>query len=548
MYNFTKTILSALQAWANKRVKLNTPDWNQNNSEGDGYIKNRPFYTTKESVEVVNANMSIEPDVGYGAISKDCYFIAGDKYLVNLNGTDYECVAWESWNYENVTLIGNGDIYGGEGRGDKVPFVCDSFKDGTCYLTVINPGDYTIKITHMRSEVHKIPLEYLPDNKPKLATTDEIGGFTVASNETILESNQLGRIGHNASGNAALEIYPYQDSFFENGVYADVQIMNYWSKERYIFYRDLSQIMIPGQKCVFGFGESTGNSVQINGQQGNVSFGNMWFLREVKINSNGVPYIDINQKIFDITHSGNGKRGCIYIDSLDVNGCLYFRIDPEDASVRNFVFKIPNAYLHWCYQIPNRSIPSNVLKISNAEPGQIVVVDSVDENGYPSTWGTTGINSPKDGITLIDHTNGYHYVACMRDGNFVTYCATEFIEVVTMPDKTEYVAGEYFDPAGMIVTATAYDGSSREITDYTFRSNYFTEEDTFVEIMYNDAGVTCTTSIPVTISPFDHTAALTDFEYTANADGTYTITAWKGTRNGETSTEIIVPNNGLIIV
>ena len=39
-----------------------------------------------------------------------------------------------------------------------------------------------------------------------------------------------------------------------------------------------------------------------------------------------------------------------------------------------------------------------------------------------------------------------------------------------------------------------------------------------------------------------------DYEYTANEDGTYTITSWNGTNNGEASTEIIIPDSNKIRV
>ena len=41
---------------------------------------------------------------------------------------------------------------------------------------------------------------------------------------------------------------------------------------------------------------------------------------------------------------------------------------------------------------------------------------------------------------------------------------------------------------------------------------------------------------------------LTDYEYTANDDGTYTITSWNGTNNGEPSTEIIIPNDSNVCI
>lgn len=41
---------------------------------------------------------------------------------------------------------------------------------------------------------------------------------------------------------------------------------------------------------------------------------------------------------------------------------------------------------------------------------------------------------------------------------------------------------------------------------------------------------------------------LQDFEYIKNNDGTVTLTAWKGTLNGEPSTELVIPDNDRIIL
>lgn len=160
----------------------------------------------------------------------------------------------------------------------------------------------------------------------------------------------------------------------------------------------------------------------------------------------------------------------------------------------------------------------------------------------------TQLNTSKDYITLIDQVNGYHYIACMQNGNFVTYCATKSIEVTTMPTKTEYTAGEYFDPAGMAVVATTYDGTTKEITDFICPSSYILDNDTFIEIKYIEAGITHIATVPITVNPFNPAIILIDFDYTDNGDGTYTVTSWKGTYNGEASTEIIIPDNGLIRV
>ena len=159
------------------------------------------------------------------------------------------------------------------------------------------------------------------------------------------------------------------------------------------------------------------------------------------------------------------------------------------------------------------------------------------------------INKPKDSIAFIDQVNGYTYIACMRNGNFVTYVGIKSIEIITMPTKIKYVAGEYFDPSGIIISATTFDGATKEITDnFIYPTEYLTEEITSINISYIEGGITHTTAVPVTVAPFDPSVQLIDFNYTANSNGTYTLADWKGTYNGEASTEMIIPNNGLIIV
>jgi hypothetical protein len=54
--------------------------------------------------------------------------------------------------------------------------------------------------------------------------------------------------------------------------------------------------------------------------------------------------------------------------------------------------------------------------------------------------------------------------------------------------------------------------------------------------------------IEINVTEFDYETALVDFNYTVNSDGTITLGWWKQTLNGEPSTEMIIPNNGLIII
>lgn len=88
-------------------------------------------------------------------------FIIGQIYIVTLNGVTYNCVAWAG---DGASVcIGNGDIYGGAGKGGNEPFSCSSYNDGSCYLDA-PAGTYTISISTEYDEnvIHKIDEKYLP--------------------------------------------------------------------------------------------------------------------------------------------------------------------------------------------------------------------------------------------------------------------------------------------------------------------------------------------------------------------------------------------------
>ena len=63
------------------------------------------------------------------------------------------------------------------------------------------------------------------------------------------------------------------------------------------------------------------------------------------------------------------------------------------------------------------------------------------------------------------------------------------IEITIPPTKTEYMAGDKFDPKGMVVTAHYTDGTTADLTenDYTiFHGDKLTQGQTYVTIQYND--------------------------------------------------------------
>lgn len=183
-------------------------------------------------------------------------------------------------------------------------------------------------------------------------------------------------------------------------------------------------------------------------------------------------------------------------------------------------------------------------------------LDSKYINFVQSDWEQTDINAADyiknkptyyNYIILVDQSTGYKYVVSLVDGILVPQIFCSKIKITTQPNKTTYMAGEYFDPTGMVITATYEDGSTKELTDYTYPTHYLTVSDASLEIQCSATGLSTSLIPDITINPFDE-ALLVDFKYIKNDDGTYELTEWKGTLNGENSTECIIPDNAFIIV
>lgn len=76
------------------------------------------------------------------------------------------------------------------------------------------------------------------------------------------------------------------------------------------------------------------------------------------------------------------------------------------------------------------------------------------------------------------------------------------IAVTTPPNKTEYTAGESFDPTVMVVTATYSDGHQGAVTGYTYSPDGpLTTADNEITISYTEGETTVTAKQPITVKP-----------------------------------------------
>lgn len=269
--------------------------------------------------------------------------------------------------------------------------------------------------------------------------------------------------------------------------------------------------------------------------------------------------------IYDIGIAGNTVLACSHTDTIQDYRALYMR--PEQVQVLDN--SIAGDHRHG-YLTPYRLVfqrYNNGYKNFNinAETDRTVICNDqklIDFNqtrlenlGTPieandavnKKYVDDYIASMTNGIKLIDQVNGYNYIVSMRNGTLVSTCAAQSISITTNPTKMSYMDGDHLNSAGMVVTATCEDGTTREITGFTC-DNYVAVNNPVFVISYTEGGITYYTNLIVTVTAFDPAIVLTDFEYIDNGDGTYTITNWKETYNGEPSTEMIIPDNEHIIL
>lgn len=169
--------------------------------------------------------------------------------------------------------------------------------------------------------------------------------------------------------------------------------------------------------------------------------------------------------------------------------------------------------------------------INNA--GKII---GIDENGKVKPLNYL------NGIIFKDATTGIDYIGYIDNGEWTLEKKINRIEVTSLPDRTNYIKGEELDFTGLTVIGIFGDNTSVEITDYIYDYDKNVNGDVKIIISYEQIGVVYTTSFEISIISLD------DFVYTDNNDGTYTITDWKGTYNGEPSEKYIVPNSKNVII
>ncbi len=137
------------------------------------------------------------------------------------------------------------------------------------------------------------------------------------------------------------------------------------------------------------------------------------------------------------------------------------------------------------------------LKVDASVAGRLEISNlTLREGTVPVSWTFTP-NDPD----IYNSVSGITDVTVRRDA-LVSIAATA-------PNKTSYIAGELFDPTGMIVTATYASGRTAQVSSYSYSTEPLTAGQTSVVISFADGDDSVTCNVPIAVFTQTSEATLT---------------------------------------
>jgi roadblock/LC7 domain-containing protein len=175
-----------------------------------------------------------------------------------------------------------------------------------------------------------------------------------------------------------------------------------------------------------------------------------------------------------------------------------------------------------------------------------MVVSSVYTVGNPVPINHSNLTFDYDFTTPGNKVVTVNYGSYSVDINVVVVeKALTSIVVTTQPDKKIYVAGEVFDPTGMVVTANYNDGTSVVIDDYTFNQDPLVAGAQSILLTYQEltASVSITVNSAV-LTGISVTTLPTKTEYVVGQSATYQGIVVTATFADESTS--VIPFNQLV--
>ena len=136
------------------------------------------------------------------------------------------------------------------------------------------------------------------------------------------------------------------------------------------------------------------------------------------------------------------------------------------------------------------------------DPAGMMVMAFYSDYAYEEVTGwtvTPEVLTTKDNAVTISYTEDA--VTVTTQALITVTPKLQSIAVTTAPEKTDYLHGDAFDPAGMVVTAYYADGTEAPVTGYIIDPETLQQGETYVTVSYTEDGATETATIPVTVLP-----------------------------------------------
>lgn len=505
-FEHLKTFYSALR----QKMKNFRGNWEQNDPGADDYIKNRPFYEKIRSV--ITVNPKAELDFSYANTcdwgqTKQGFIHEGlgefefaikldTSYTVVFDGKEYNLFAVQEDQYSNI-ILGNGAFVGDANKDNGLPFVIGNYSLGNehTYIIVGDNRRHSFEVKIVDRDLKKLDKKYLPDDLTegfadvaKTGSYNDLVDAPEVFDDVVRYNNQALTVQQQNIARANIDAASNSDV---------VSLANITAKTS-----DLEEVKIAAANMA---------AVVLAEAQADAS------------NKSAVVLAEAQKGISEVDAKLDTKA------SIEALNSKVDKVDGKDLSTNDYT-------------------TDDKEKLANIEDGAQVNVQS-DWNQVDDTQPDYIKNKPvlnSNFMILVDQVNGYDYVVQMMNGDLVSFCRCSSIDVTVPPNKRGYMEGEEIDTTGMVVSAVCQDGSTRQIENYTYSPKVMTPEVEQLDIQYVECGEVYTTSTTIGLKGIAD--VLIDFEYTPNGDGTYTLTSWSGTLDGQPSTELIVPDNDKLIV
>ena len=272
--------------------------------------------------------------------------------------------------------------------------------------------------------------------------------------------------------------------------------------------------------------------IDLGGNDYLVKMSDIPLTRDYLIGSNVIGMYYEEQENYDITEDDIDEETESYIIAFNGNFISVFQDNTEING-----YTLSKGFWCWCnleyYYYASFTNTKSITVIGEIIEGDL---KKIDEKYLPETHRCRE-------IVLVDKVTGLDYIISMVDGKIHYDSLCKKIEIVKSP-LIPFVgtnANSEVDLTGIFIIAHCENGSIKEvISDYTYTID---TDNGVVTIIYTERGKEFTASYNAEVLQYSE-----DFTYSVNDDGTYTITGWKGTCNGEPSTEMILPNHPSIIL